>query len=133
MLSIAERCNPTLSGCVRVGKDAWQHLASNILTPEMGKALSKNVCVGKRPVAHLLISFRERGCSKGWFDDFENHHLQLLVLLEDWFLKACGIENFHCFDWRLLDLADLGEEFLEARKQALLANEPDFWFNQLLP
>ena len=88
MLSIAERCNPTPSGCVRAGKDAWQHLASNILTPEMGKALSKDICVGKHPVSYLMISFREGGCSKGWFDDFETHHIQLLVLLESWFLET---------------------------------------------
>ena len=88
MLLIAERHNPTLSSCARARKDAWQHLASNILSPEMGKALSKHVCVGKRPVSHLVISFREGGCSKGWFDDFKTHHIQLLVLLESWLLET---------------------------------------------
>ena len=54
MLLIADFCNPTFSVGVRAGKDAWQHVASNILTPEK---LPKVLWFGGSPLADLVNLF----------------------------------------------------------------------------
>ena len=82
--------------------------------------LPKVLGARRRTLAGLILWFREGVFSQDDFDDFEHHQLWFLVMFQSWFLKTCEVEGFHCFDWALLALEDLGEKFLEARKQALL-------------
>ena len=43
------------------------------------------------------------------------------------------MQDLQFLDWRLLFLDDFGVEFQELRKQALLADEPDFLVQPLSP